>query len=257
VAGAAVFELALDAAAAGFRLERDTARSRVRLEIAAVPAADLERFAAETHTGPRPLRVIVLDPGHGGDDAGVRAGTLVEKELTLRLARMLAQELERRLGCRVLLTRDDDRAVAQAQRAEAANRARADLVLALHFDGFPSPQAQGVRLWVPPATEAAELPGPVAPLRLTAWRDAARRYAVDSRALAEGLGEALERRGHGPVRVRERLPLPLIGVHAPGLLLECGVLTHAGTRERFDSDEELRAFASLVADAVWAWQRGA
>jgi len=58
------------------------------------------------------LQTLAIDPGHGGDEAGVRgANGLEEKQLTLDIARRLRGLVERGLGLRVILTRDDDRVV--------------------------------------------------------------------------------------------------------------------------------------------------
>ena len=52
----------------------------------------------------------MIDPGHGGDDVGVRSAKgIEEKQLTLDIARRLRALVENRLGLRVILTRDDDR----------------------------------------------------------------------------------------------------------------------------------------------------
>ena len=56
------------------------------------------------------IRTIVLDPGHGGDENGTRGtGGLLEKTVTLDVARRLKGVIEGRLGIRVVLTREDDR----------------------------------------------------------------------------------------------------------------------------------------------------
>lgn len=250
---AVAFELALAAEAQSFRLVPGPGRLTLEFATGALPGG--ERFAPAPPAGPRAVRMIVIDPGHGGDDVGATQGDLQEKQLTLALAERLATELQRRLGCRVVLTRDDDRALTQHERAERANRERADLVIALHVDAFPSPRARGVRAWVPPATLSEPERGGTRPLTLLPWRDAAAEYAVTSRALAEAVTGLLELRGHGPVQVRERLPVALLGVHAPGMMLECGVLSSPEDRERLASPEGLARLAALIADGVLAWQR--
>ncbi len=252
-AGSVVFELAVVPQTGGFRVLRD--HGRVTLEFAAAGTPGLERFAAEAPAGPRRVRVIVLDPGHGGEDHGTHSGAAIEKELTLQLARMLVPELERRTGARVVLTRTDDRALAQEARAEAANRARADLVLSLHFDSFPSAKAQGATLYCPPAsTPDATIAGYV-PLSLTAWRDVAVEHAVASRTLSEALGSALEQRGFGPVRVRERLPVALLGVNAPGVLVECSTLSSPEDLAKLLRPGGLRVLAVAIAEGVAGYQR--
>ena len=72
--------------------------------------------------------LIVLDPGHGGDDRGVChfESDLIEKEINLDLALRLQEQLEK-AGARVLLTRADDTFVSLDERARIANDAEAHL----------------------------------------------------------------------------------------------------------------------------------
>lgn len=246
------FEVAPEAA--GFRSVAGPGRWTLEF----VRAGGEERFAPESPPGPRALRVVVLDPGHGGDDAGTQVEGAVEKDLALALARQLAGDLERR-GVRVVLTRTGDEAVPQEARAEIANRARADVVVSLHFDGFPGSKARGATAWCPPAS-FAEPPrdaraAALAPVTLTPWRDVALRHAVESRALGEAVTTALEQRGLGPARVRERLTHALLGVNAPGLTLECATLTSPEDRVRVLSPGGLRDLAAAIAEGLFAYQR--
>jgi len=257
-AGGSAFELAIAPEAAGFRLLQDVDNRRVTLEFSRASESPLEEFAPEGAPGPRSLRVIVLDPGHGGGDFGVSAGGAVEKNLALSLARMLKTELERRFRTRVVLTRSDDRGVTEVERAEIANRARADLVLSLHLDGFSDPRARGATVYCPPATFAESGEGSLASastLTLLPWREVATRHAVESRALAEALLSSLELRGQGPTRLRERLAYGLLGVNAPGLLLECATLTSPQDRERVTQEQGLHELAVTLADGIEAYQR--
>jgi N-acetylmuramoyl-L-alanine amidase len=255
------FELRIAPEAIAYRLIREG--GRVTLELARSGGASWESFAPEGPSGPRALRVIVLDPGHGGADAGVTAGNAQEKDLALVLAKKLRTEIERRVKVRVVLTRDDDRALNVGQRAEAANRARADLVISLHFDGYPSPRAAGASAYCTPAVfgggaggEAGGFrSGEATPLAVLPWRDVAARWAVPSRALAEAVLGSLELRGGGPTRLHELLPSELLGVNAPGMLLECATLTNPADRRRVTDEEGMNALALAIADGVEAWQR--
>jgi N-acetylmuramoyl-L-alanine amidase len=245
------WEFLLDPSAATFRIAPGP--GGLVIELARGPQEGFEPLASE---GPRALRVIVLDPGHGGADAGAAVPGALEKDLALQFARLLAPELERRTGAQVVLTRDSDRDLSQLERAEAANRARADLVISLHFDGAPLTRARGATVWCAPLAEADEPFGFAAGgLSLTPWRDVALRHAVASRALADDVSASLAARGLGPVRVRERLPVALLGVQAPGVSLECATLTSADDLARVRSADGLRALASAVADGVLAWGR--
>ena len=80
----------------------------------------------------RPL--VVIDPGHGGKDPGAGAGQLREKAITLALALALRDELLKRGGIRVALTRDRDTYVILEERSAIARRLGADLFVSIHAD---------------------------------------------------------------------------------------------------------------------------
>ena len=103
--------------------------------------------------------------------------------------------------------------------------------------------------------EAARPAAASSRLALLSWRDVATRHAVQSRALAEAVLSAIELRGLGPTRLRERLPYTFLGVNAPGILLECGTLTSAADRQRVSSPEGLKALAATIAEGVDAYRR--
>ena len=90
------------------------------------------------------LRTIVVDPGHGGMEAGSEGkfGTL-EKNLTLPISQKLKTLIEKNLAYRVVLTRDKDVDVSLENRAAIANNNRAVLFISVHVNGFPRSSARG------------------------------------------------------------------------------------------------------------------
>lgn len=93
--------------------------------------------------------VIVLDPGHGGNDTGTQNQKLglKEKIFTLDVALRLKALLEAR-GYSVIMTRKTDEKVELAERALIANRAKADLFLSIHFNSlFPDTKTSGVEVF--------------------------------------------------------------------------------------------------------------
>lgn len=90
-----------------------------------------------------PLRVIAIDPGHGGGDPGKENGKLKVKEKTMtldvstRLQKILTQQ-----GYKVMLTRNRDVALELGDRAELATRAGADLFVSIHFNSVASDVAR-------------------------------------------------------------------------------------------------------------------
>jgi N-acetylmuramoyl-L-alanine amidase len=98
------------------------------------PAVDPAAAAAKPDalaTG-RKVRVIVIDPGHGGMDTGAKTAVAAEKDLTLALARRLRTAIQLRLGATVLLTRDSDAALDNEARSAVANNNQANLLISLH-----------------------------------------------------------------------------------------------------------------------------
>ncbi len=93
--------------------------------------------------------IVVIDPGHGGRDPGARSvsGEVVEKDLTLALARDLRDRLVDRGRVRVALTREDDRFLTLEQRAGIARQLGAAMFLSLHMDSAPNPLARGASVY--------------------------------------------------------------------------------------------------------------
>ena len=88
-------------------------------------------------------RIVVLDPGHGGNDTGTIARGLTESEVTLDLARRIEGRLSA-IGVTVLFTRSATTGPDDLLRSTMANQAHADIMLSLHCDSTDQPQASGV-----------------------------------------------------------------------------------------------------------------
>lgn len=79
------------------------------------------------------VRLVVVDAGHGGEDTGARGpGGVLEKTVTLAIARNLVEELNKVPGVRALLTRDADFFIPLRQRYEIAEKAKADVFISIH-----------------------------------------------------------------------------------------------------------------------------
>jgi N-acetylmuramoyl-L-alanine amidase len=113
------------------------------LLIFAVPARAF--FIGPGDTSEDPLDVIVIDPGHGGDDSGaIGRGGVAEKEIALKVARRLALVLGTRLGADVLLTRNDDTFMTLEERVAFANRHDADVFISIHANSARNKKATGI-----------------------------------------------------------------------------------------------------------------
>ena len=118
------------------------AKPKYKLSIPVPPArkAKLPRVDGDET---RPL--VVIDAGHGGVDPGAINGTsgLREKDVTLRVARAIRDELLASGRVRVALTRDDDRYLVLRERFGIARRLRADLFISVHCDSVGNGDASG------------------------------------------------------------------------------------------------------------------
>jgi N-acetylmuramoyl-L-alanine amidase len=108
------------------------------------------------------VRVVVLDPGHGGSDPGaISPHGFYEKNITLPTAREVARLLDASGRYRPLLTRRRDIFVPLRERVELAHAARADLFLSIHADALPNAAMRGLAVYTLSAEasdrEAAEL----------------------------------------------------------------------------------------------------
>ncbi|HEY3602663.1 MAG TPA: N-acetylmuramoyl-L-alanine amidase [Chthoniobacterales bacterium] len=93
--------------------------------------------------------VVVLDPGHGGDDSGAICGEVLEKDLTLDVAQR-AESLLRAAGFTTVMTRDRDQQVSLADRVSLGNRASTSLFVSIHFNDGQKSAAIGVETYYSP-----------------------------------------------------------------------------------------------------------
>ena len=80
--------------------------------------------------------VIVVDPGHGGQDAGGHANETSEKDVALSIAKDI-KKVGEKMGIKVILTRTGDQGVSLEDRLSIANRIKADLFLSIHLNYDP------------------------------------------------------------------------------------------------------------------------
>ena len=245
----------------------------------ATPAAPVQPTTAE----PPPLldlppagglRTIVIDAGHGGEDAGVKGaqGTL-EKNVTLAVARRLKAAIESRLGVRVLLTRDADQTVGLDQRAAVANNNKADLFISLHANASLRPTVGGAEVFYldlegygEAAQRAAQAPRDALPvlgggtrdLEIIPWELAQARFIEQSAAFGRAMESALRDRvpmsprpiQQGPFRV-------LVGANMPAVLVELGFLTNPQQEQELLADDHQNVMVQALVDGIMRFRAGA
>ena len=113
---------------------------------AAAPAAAAARTLPRARSTGR--RVVVLDPGHGGQDPGaIGVSGTPEKTITLAVAQEVRRQLESTGRYRVHLTREDDSFLPLRERVTRARAWKADLFLSIHADSIGSTDTRGASVY--------------------------------------------------------------------------------------------------------------
>lgn len=92
---------------------------------------------------------VVIDAGHGGHDPGTRGKKVKEKDIALKIAMKLGTYIEKGLlDVKVIYTRKNDRYLALDERADIANKNKADLFICIHANAIVSTKAYGTETYV-------------------------------------------------------------------------------------------------------------
>ena len=107
-------------------------------------------ISGSTYTPPdSKVDVVVIDAGHGGHDNGTHGRLLKEKDLALNIALKVGNYIEKNIpGVKVIYTRKDDRYLALDERADIANKNKADLFICIHANANPNTKAYGTETFV-------------------------------------------------------------------------------------------------------------
>jgi N-acetylmuramoyl-L-alanine amidase len=230
------------------------------------PQPDLASLA---NAGSPQLRTIAIDPGHGGDDEGVKgAQGTIEKDVTLAVARKLKTALETRLGVRVLLTRDDDRNVHIDDRTAVANSGKADLFISLHANASWRPSLSGATIATAMFEQQSEqaaralapelvpsIGGVPRDIEFIPWDSAQIPHLDQSAMLARAIQEQMQ--GHVPLAgtPRESAPLRVLEpANMPAVLIEMGYLSNAAQEKQLSGDVFQNTLVQSLVDGVMRYR---
>lgn len=235
---------------------------RLAILCAALPALHGAVRGAWAESDSSAIRVIVIDPGHGGHDRGGESQMgEYEKDITLRFAFAVADAL--RPDYRVVLTRTGDYHLDLARRASAANQHRVDLFVSLHLGGSRQQHVNAWEIYIfgdhPGMTRrhgadtqaSIQAPDNAAG---TLWRDIQPRHETAGRNLAEHLKSQLQTDSRIPAVAIQQAPLRVLqGVDAPAVVLEAGYLTNPAAREMLKDPRFLSDLAIYIRKAIDAY----
>ncbi|MGA8868838.1 MAG: N-acetylmuramoyl-L-alanine amidase, partial [Candidatus Sulfotelmatobacter sp.] len=182
----------------------------------------------------------VVDASHGGNDPGeVFSNTLVEKDITVALARRLHQELANR-GISTLVLRDSDANLSLDDRAYFANSAHAAVYIAFHA----ASSGHGVRLYTALLPYGGDDNGP-----FRSWTTAQSPSVANSQMTAVSVAAELKKL-QVPVRLLAAPLRPLNNVVMPAIAVE--VAPQALDISQLTSAEYQQLIASALANGIAA-----
>ena len=206
------------------------------------------RSKATQPTTSKAFAVVVLDPGHGGQDSGAMIGGVMEKDLALDVARRIDRLLDSQ-GVATLMTRLGDTYVSLADRAAFGNRVRDSIFVSIHFNEDNKPVATGVETYYAAHQIAS---GSL----LASWlpflsRPPSNSPKPESQSLAGFIQEALvARTGSVDRGTQPKQFFVIANVTFPAVLIEGGFLTNRDDVSRLSSEDYRDQLAAAVVDGI-------
>lgn len=247
-------------------------------------AATLIAFAAAPHCAfaldaepapPGSHCVVVLDPGHGGDDTGaVGPSGVAEKDITLGVARKLSARISERTRCAVLLTREDDTFVPLEERTAIANRVGADIFISIHVNAAASRSVDGIETFflsfdstdedarrVAAFENSFSATGELRPddgvdLKEILLDMANTESHHESSVLAESVHTSLLHAFKKEDRGVKQAPFTvLVGATMPAILVEVGFISNPREERRLSSAKEQALLADSITEGVEGFRK--
>ena len=215
----------------------------IRLRLMAAPAALLCAALAWSEAGaqapplpggsapgpgqkPKEAFVLVIDPGHGGRDEGSKGPGLLEKDVTLKAARLLGERLKRYEGIKVVFTREDDKELTPVQRAAVGNFHAASFFLSIQADASWRPGARGASIFLSAPQRPPRVEGEPSEAMALRWQRGQNVHLAGSLRFAQDLQArfaAIPGAGKPPILT---LPLQnLEGARMPAAYVSLGVIS--------------------------------
>ena len=225
------------------------------------------------------VKVVVLDPGHGGKFPGAVWGGVKEKDLTLSVALKLGALIEEGMpGVKVVYTRKTDKQLGDEliddlqARADIANKSNGDLFLSIHVNASKDRSARGVETLVMGETpkeqqynEAALISSNreeyielvddaegTAAMKRAYVQNLQFTYGTYSMAFARSIQDSYRTHGRHmrKVGIKTKLLRVLFATNMPGALTEIGFMSNAQEMAYLKSEKGQREVARSLYDAV-------
>lgn len=182
--------------------------------------------------------VVVIDPGHGGEDPGkVGSNDVLEKDLNLQISQKVAALLEN-AGINIVMTREDDNVPTAkkqdlAERVELINDTQPTLALCIHQNSYPDASVHGAQVFYHTTIEEAKNVATMVQEEL---------LAIDSSNTRQ-------------IKANDTYYM-LKNVKVPTIIVECGFLTNPEEAEKLTQEEYQNQVAEAICEGVVKWING-
>jgi N-acetylmuramoyl-L-alanine amidase len=212
-------------------------------------------------TQPETIKVVVIDPGHGGKDPGaVGPSGYYEKTANLKIALYLKDYLEKELGLTVIMTRTTDKYLDLKERTAIANDKGADLFISIHNNANKSRSPYGISTYYLAITsdekaltiaarennmsieKLSELDYILTDLVVSAKRNES---SLLAKFVQGGMVDSVKK-GYDSIKDIGVCQGPfwvLVGAQMPSILVECSYISNVREEKRLKSDDYLRGLA--------------
>jgi len=216
------------------------------------------------------VRTIMIDPGHGGKDPGAVANGLREKDINLRMARILGAMLKEQ-GFEVHYTRTTDKFIPLEERTAMANAKNADLFISVHCNAYKDTSAKGFEVYyLNLATDAQAVRVAARENGVSAKKISDMQFILSDLMLNSKINESRQMAAmveEETMRVmRPKYALTshgskgaffyvLTGARMPSILVELGYLTNPAEAARLNTDAYLTTMAQGLTRGVLAYKK--
>lgn len=216
------------------------------------------------------VRTIMIDPGHGGKDPGAVANGLREKDINLRMARILGAMLKEQ-GFEVHYTRTTDKFIPLEERTAMANARNADLFISVHCNAYKDTSAKGFEVYyLNLATDAQAVRVAARENGVSAKKISDMQFILSDLMLNSKINESRQMASmveEETLRVmRPKYSLAshgskgaffyvLTGARMPSILVELGYLTNPAEAAKLNTDAYLTTMAQGLTRGVLAYKK--
>ncbi|WP_040418216.1 N-acetylmuramoyl-L-alanine amidase [Desulfonatronospira thiodismutans] len=216
------------------------------------------------------VQTIMIDPGHGGKDPGAVVGNFKEKDIALRMSKVLGRKLEQE-GFDVLYTRTEDVFVPLEERTAMANSQKADLFISVHANAHRNQNVRGFEVYYlnfaqdedakrVAARENAVSTQKISDLqyiltdlmlssKISESRDLAKKVHEVTLDNTRGMFSDMDTNG-----VRQAPFYVLMGAQMPAILLEMGYMTNQKDMRLLQNDDFMQYMARGLTKGVTSYR---